>query len=90
MNQFAATAVSSCGRQTLCYLEPDGEDIIMHNVMEVPGLGQVDLTLTLKLVDERGRETLDEHIVNYGQRDADKLVAQVNLQLEAIGEEVDE
>lgn len=85
MKNFAATAVSSCGRQTLCYFEPEGDGYILHNIMEVAGIGQVDMKVGLRTADDehaaQAEQALYDHIAGYGQRQADALVEEVSKQL---------
>jgi hypothetical protein len=51
---FAAIARTSDGRQALRYFEPDGDDIIIHNVVEIDGM-TVDAKLSgfAALTDEK-------------------------------------
>jgi hypothetical protein len=78
---FAAVAVSSCGRQTLCFIEPEGNDVIVHNVLNVDGIGQIDFSFKVKNATDEQEEDCFGMIATYGQRNADALVSEVEKQL---------
>lgn len=87
-NAFAATAVSSSGLQVLCFFMPNeaGDGYVLSKIVEVPGLGFVNDTTDLKIIDPRGEDSLREYIAEFGQRQADELVEKVEAVLEGMNE----
>jgi hypothetical protein len=78
--KFAAIGEASDGRQVLFYIEPDGDDFIMHQVCETE-LGQVDLKVKLKVGNE---DALYDLVTSFDSERADRVVAEVAKLLEGV------
>jgi hypothetical protein len=81
--KFAATAFTTDGRQALRYFEPDGTDIIIHNVIEFDGM-MVDASVRgfSALSDEKIEELRVAMIDEFDTAAADRLSVTIKVQFE--------